>query len=113
MIGYTSELLRRWNSQNDFYHHSWIDYFVSNDVHILGFAFDLAEIDLWWLLAYKKKHFEFTKVYFYSKVGDLDDNVRILLCTYGVSIKEINSDDYNKFYSRAIDEISNEISKNE
>lgn len=109
VIGYTSELLRRWNSKNDFYHHSWIDCFVSNDVHILGFALDLAEIDLWWLLAYKKKHFEFTKVYFYSKVGDLDANVRVLLCTYGVIIKEINTADYHDFYNQAITEIRNRI----
>ncbi len=29
---------------------SWIDLFMYGDVHILGFGFDYAEIDLWWLL---------------------------------------------------------------
>ena len=82
IIKYTSNLLNRWNTDTAFNYCSWIDYFVANDIHILGFAFDLAEIDLWWLLAYKKRHFPFRKVYFYSKSGDLNSDVRTMLCTY-------------------------------
>ena len=33
---------------------SWIDLFLLGDVYILGFGFDFAEVDLWWLLNRKK-----------------------------------------------------------
>ena len=32
---------------------SWIDLFMLGDVHVLGFGYDYAEIDLWWLLSAK------------------------------------------------------------
>ena len=34
---------------------SWLDYFILGDVYTLGFGFDTAEIDLWWLLCRKKR----------------------------------------------------------
>jgi hypothetical protein len=34
---------------------SWIDLFLANDLHILGFSFDFAEVDLWWLLTYRSR----------------------------------------------------------
>lgn len=111
VIRYTSSLLSRWNSKNPFYYHSWIDYFVTSDIHILGFAFDLAEIDLWWLLAFKKRHFPFRKVYFYSKFGDLNDDVRTMLCTYDVNLVEIVTNNFYEFYKIAIEKIKENLEK--
>ena len=114
IIRYTSGLLSRWNSKTPFQYYSWIDYFVTSDIHILGFAFDLAEIDLWWLLAYKKRHFSYTKVYFYTKTGDLDNDVKTMLCTYDVNIIEIganNDKDYGNFYKLSIEKIKENLEK--
>lgn len=111
VIRYTSGLLSRWNSKNSFYYHSWIDYFVTSDVHILGFAFDLAEIDLWWLLAFKKRHFPFRKVYFYSKSGDLNNGVRTMLCTYDVNLVEIATKNFEEFYKIASEKIKENLKK--
>jgi len=36
-------------------HYSWIDVFLRDDIHILGFGLDYSEIDLWWLLIFKEK----------------------------------------------------------
>jgi hypothetical protein len=35
--------------------YSWIDVFLRDDVHIIGTKLDYTEIDLWWLLAYKRR----------------------------------------------------------
>lgn len=32
---------------------SWIDLFLRDEVHILGFNMDYSEIDIWWLLVFK------------------------------------------------------------
>ena len=111
IINYTSNLIDRWNTDIPFDYCSWIDYFVANDIHILGFAFDLAEIDLWWLLAYKKRHFPFRKVYFYSKSGDLNSDVRTMLCTYDVNIVEIDANNYETFYKLSIEKIQENLEK--
>jgi len=32
---------------------SWIDLFLRDEVHIVGFSLDYAELDIWWLLVFK------------------------------------------------------------
>lgn len=34
---------------------SWIDLFLTHDVHILGLTMDFVEIDLWWILTYRSR----------------------------------------------------------
>ena len=34
---------------------SWLDVFLRDDVHILGFSLDYTEIGLWWLITYKAR----------------------------------------------------------
>jgi len=34
---------------------SWLDAFLRDDVHIVGFGLDYSEIALWWLLTYKRR----------------------------------------------------------
>ena len=29
---------------------SWVDLFLTRNVHILGFGLDFSELDIWWLL---------------------------------------------------------------
>ncbi len=41
--------------ESDGTHHSWMDIFLRDDVHIVGLGMDYTEIDLWWVLAYKEK----------------------------------------------------------
>lgn len=37
--------------------HSWVDMFLSRDVHIVGFGMDYTEADIWYLLSYRaRKH---------------------------------------------------------
>jgi hypothetical protein len=34
---------------------SWIDFFFSKDIHIIGLALDFVETDIWWLLTYRAR----------------------------------------------------------
>ena len=37
--------------------HSWVDLFLTRDVHIVGFGMDYTEADIWYLLSYRaRKH---------------------------------------------------------
>lgn len=52
-------------------HYSWIDVFLRDDIHILGFGLDYSEIDLWWLLIFKEKQKLKARKYSRSpRVGD-------------------------------------------
>ena len=33
---------------------SWVDHFLTGDVRIVGFGFDTTELDLWWLLRWRR-----------------------------------------------------------
>lgn len=43
-----------WQTNPSFHFESWIDKFILGDVYVVGFGFDYAELDLWWLLNRKK-----------------------------------------------------------
>jgi hypothetical protein len=34
---------------------SWIDYFFTKDIHIIGFTLDFVEMEFWWLLTYRAR----------------------------------------------------------
>jgi len=36
--------------------HSWIDLFLTRDVHFVGFGLDFTEVDVWYLLSYRARH---------------------------------------------------------
>lgn len=80
-------------------------------------SFNLVEVDLWWLLSFKSRHFQFAKTYFYCMEEELEPEIKIMLQTYNVEIIDpINSNSapegvinqeekYTKFYESAIDKM--------
>lgn len=105
---YTSKLISKYFSNTPYKKESWIDGFVLDDLYILGFSLDLCEIDIWWLLCYKHRHFKDTKVYFYIPKKDLSNNVRLMLEVYGVIIKdniELQKNNYYKYYLDVVEDI--------
>jgi len=36
---------------------SWLQFFFTHEIHMIGFSFDFVEIDLWWLLSYRARAF--------------------------------------------------------
>lgn len=70
---------------------SWLDFFLFGDVSIIGFRFDLAETDLWWLLdiksRLKRKHSLSNSVtFYYADDNDISPETKRLLAVYGVNL---------------------------
>ena len=77
---------------------SWLDYFMLGDVYIVGLGMALSELDLWWLVNCKKRHFPSRKVILYKP--DIKPEEKLLAEAYGVTV---NADgftgDYKAYYS--------------
>jgi len=61
-------------NENSINHESWIDYFFTHKIDILGLKLDFVEMDLWWLLTYRSRARVSNKIksaniirYFYPK----------------------------------------------
>lgn len=103
---------------------SWIDAFLFGNVYVLGFGFDFAEMDLWWLLDQKKNNNygrEMGKLYFYDPVNHNkpDDFIKYeMLKSYGAEVlnlgvtvtHENEKYVYKEFYLKAINDIEERIS---
>ncbi|MBR3358564.1 MAG: hypothetical protein IKG46_12175 [Solobacterium sp.] len=85
---------------------SWVDLFMLCDVHILGFSMDPAEMDLWWLLCCKKRHFPETQVYFYEPdpARITNSGKELLMKAYGANIITTPdfTGDYRQYYRDTI-----------
>lgn len=55
--------------------YSWLDYFFTSDVHIIGLRLDYVEIHLWWLLTFRKRSLiknkfpDTNRIYYYYPEG--------------------------------------------
>lgn len=89
---------------------SWVDWFLLSDVHIVGLGLYTCEIDIWFLLAFKKLHFEETRVYYY---GDCQQETRLLLEVYNGIIRKpagsIDKDYHMARYRNAFADIENKV----
>ena len=112
---------------------SWIDAFVLGDLYIVGLGLDVSEVDLWWLLDYKRNNPDICgKTVFYDPENDIKgkclyDNVitcekttmykntnqckdLLLQNAYGVekrslSIVAHNNSDYQQFYEKVLENL--------
>ncbi len=97
--------------------HSWIDIFLRDEIHIVGFRFGFDEIDLWWLLSYRnrlilEKNKECGDIYYYFLVEVISDKEKSkldMLEILGVKLKIIELDrqggkwQYKKAWDEFID----------
>lgn len=94
---------------------SWVDLMLHNDIHIIGLGLPFSEIDLWHLLALRKRLMNENKVqnriYFYAKQDNSndEDTKRRLYDLFGIDYVTVPSDNYNGFYDLAITAIQNTI----
>ncbi len=91
---------------------SWIDYFVTGDVYVLGFGFDFSEIDMWWLLNRRcREKAEIGNVYFFEQRENLSENKEYIMKRFGVVVDTLEdklyNGDYISFYNDAIEKIKN------
>lgn len=114
---------------------SWIDAFILGDVYIVGLGLDFSEIDLWWLLEYKRNNRDISgKTVFYdpikihnnrcpigvkmncdydnSFISEIECRNLLLEKVYGVTIKDLGysiyrSEDYKDFYRNVLADMDN------
>ena len=104
----------------DIHMKSWIDYFILGDLYILGFGFDFAEFDLWWLINRRIRETALqSKICFYEP--ETEDNKYKLLAMrdMGINVESLGiridagetdkNSKYEDFYNKAIDDIASKI----
>lgn len=92
------------------------------DLYILGQGFDYLEFDLWWLLLRRlREKAQIGTVYFYEpeksdnqyKLLALNDlGVETLLLGCKIDNSKEPNEQYTEFYSKSIDNIALQVSKN-
>ena len=96
---------------------SWLDYFVLGDVYCLGFGFDTAEMDLWWLLCRKKRErAPHGELYFIEPGKAGVDTKHALLRAYDarcvtLGVTDPDKDDYKDFYEKAVAALGERLGK--
>lgn len=101
MQQYVSSLIARFHvsqtKQQDMEMRSWVDYFLLGDVYIVGFGMSLSELDLWWLVNCKKRHFPNTQVILYKP--DIHPEEKLLAEAYGIKVESWgDTSDYMAYY---------------
>lgn len=118
---YAAEFMRRYKGCNsrglDIKPQSWIDYFLLGNVYIVGFGMDFSEIDIWWLVNYKKRHFQnIGKIYYFEP--NLSDSskqgIKMLSEAYGINVitETVNNGEYLSYYKKIINNINDKIEGN-
>lgn len=126
----TNKIIEFCNERKDYYTEhsqdlqtkSWIEYMILGDLYVLGFGFDFAEFDLWWIINRRmREKAQCGDIYFYEP--ETDDNIYKLSAMRDIGIKveslgiKIKEDDdnsiknakYNDFYAKAVDDIATKI----
>jgi len=101
---------------NEVTHTSWIDYFFTHDVHILGLNLDFVEMHLWWLLTFRARarllHTINTKntiTYYYPKKYEQRSIHKLqLLAAHDVHIVPLDDKGTTRmrYYDRVLDRIA-------
>ncbi len=97
--------------------HSWVDVFLRDDIHILGFSLDYTEIELWWLIAYKarlkrKSALEIGDTYFYlfsKNRREAKTKAKVaILESLGIKVltREVKKDNFRVHYDWALKKLS-------
>lgn len=97
--------------------HSWVDVFLRDDIHVLGFSLDYTEIELWWLIAYKarlkrRSSLNTGETYFYlfsKNRKEPKTKAKVaLLESLGVKVfvREVKKNDFRPHYDWALRRLS-------
>lgn len=114
MQNHVSNLLRRYKGNTTRKQgmdvHSWIDFFMLSDVYIVAQGLDLSELDLWWLINCKKRHFADRKIFLYKP--DIKLQEKLLADAYGIQVitSGLNKEDYAAYYSNLADDLNKHMS---
>ena len=88
---------------------SWMDYFMLGDVYIVGLGMALSEMDLWWLVNCKKRHFPETNVILYKPDIKLEE--MLLAEAYGIKVETngLVNNNYKAYYEWLYRELAQKL----
>ena len=87
---------------------SWVDYFLTGEVYSVGFGFDLSEIDLWWLVDCKRRHFSNARLHIFTP--SMSDAAADIAAAYGLDVHDTHAghwspSQYQDYYWSLLKEI--------
>ena len=87
--------------------YSWIDLFMLGNVYVVGQGLDMSELDLWWLINCKRRHFPETSITLYKT--NIPESQRMLCEAYNIRMirGELKDKDYKSYYNKTIEDIRN------
>ncbi len=87
---------------------SWVDLFLLGEVHIIGFAMDVSEMDLWWLVNCKKRNFPNGRVFFYKP--DIKPEEELIAEAMGITVRKDGYENiYKDYYFRMANLLSETV----
>ncbi|MCE1197653.1 MAG: SIR2 family protein [Marinilabiliales bacterium] len=103
---------------NKFNGSSWIELFFNSNIHIIGFSFDYAEIDLWWIInkrARMKKsdlgQLITNEIIFYC--DEINEHLKGVLLSMDISVNIVPSlpgnNRFNEYYKNLTNELKIKI----
>ena len=98
-------------------HHSWVDFFLRDHLHIVGLGLGFTEIDLWWLLLHKRRRATQTGRTFYydAVVGPSyhsNSDTKSVLRALGVEVLDVPADSYAEGYAAVVSLVAKNIREN-
>lgn len=98
----------------------WPVLFFTHDIYIVGLQLSLMEIDLWWLLSYRKRMMLLkpklhicNEIHYYYKEGEATDEQRSLLESMGVVLHPVPliRNNWAKMYTAILNQLTNILIK--
>ena len=111
---YNTTSIRRKFFESNFQYDSWLEFFFTHDIHIIGLTLDYVEMHLWWLLTYRARRKQKilpikNKIFFYYEVENnkkLSHRLELLkscdVVPFGIRL----NNNYEKFYLKALKKIA-------
>lgn len=111
---YSPPSIRRKFYDDSFEYDSWLEFFFTHDIHIMGLTLDFVEMHLWWLLTYrarrKQKILPITnKIFFYYNTeshNEINHRLELLKSCDVVPFGIRSNNDFEKFYLRVLKKIA-------
>jgi hypothetical protein len=90
---------------------SWVDHFLRDHLHIVGLGLDFTEMDLWWLLVYKRRKNKVTGHTFYYHIqlpGSISQQAHpqiSLLGSLDVRVETVRAATYREGYEKVLEKV--------
>jgi len=110
-LGSVSKRIRK----KSFKYYSWIDFFFTKHIYIIGFTLDFVEMHLWWLLTYRarRKFIDKAKInnkiyYFYPDfiADDITNKLQLLKSNDVISLStKVKNGDMRDYYEKVLKKV--------